>query len=93
MEVAGLAKFTAYCNKAIKVVFDDRTIVRMVYGCDSIRLLTRLGEELLLNLKSPSVATQAMLQNYANYIRVAEEFFEWAFSSLEERQMRELEAT
>ena len=59
--MAGLAKFTAYCNKAIKVVFEDRTIVRMVYGCDSIRLLTRLGEELLLNLKSPSVATQAML--------------------------------
>jgi len=30
MEVPGLAKFTAYCNKAVRVVFEDRTIVRLM---------------------------------------------------------------
>ncbi len=29
IQVKGLATFTAFQNKAIKVVFDDRTIVRM----------------------------------------------------------------
>ena len=32
MHVKGLASFTAYANRAIKVVFDDRTIVRMQQG-------------------------------------------------------------
>lgn len=32
MEVNGLARFTAYANHAIKVHFDDRTIVRMQKG-------------------------------------------------------------
>ena len=32
MEIDGLAKFTAYCNKQVKVVFEDRTIIRMIYG-------------------------------------------------------------
>ena len=50
MEVQNLAKFTAYCNKSIKVVFEDRTIVRMMQGCESIRILTRLGEEVIINL-------------------------------------------
>jgi hypothetical protein len=53
MEVANLAKFTAYCNKSIKVVFEDRTIVRMMHGCESIRILTRLGEEVIINLNKP----------------------------------------
>jgi hypothetical protein len=45
VEVEGLAKFTAYRNKAVKVAFEDRTIVRL--GLGSIRVLTRLGEELV----------------------------------------------
>jgi hypothetical protein len=53
MEVTGLAKFTAYCNKVVKVVFEDRTIVRMMQGCESARILTRLGEEIILNLYLP----------------------------------------
>ena len=48
MEVAGLAKFTAYCNKAVRVVFEDRTIVRLMQGCEAARIfsnsnLTYLG--------------------------------------------------
>lgn len=32
LSVKGLATFTAFENKAIKVVFDDRTIIRMQQG-------------------------------------------------------------
>jgi len=32
LSVKGLGSFTAYANKAIKVVFDDRTIIRMQDG-------------------------------------------------------------
>ena len=82
MEVAGLAKFTAYTNKAIKVVFEDRTIVRMMQGCDAVRILTRLGEEVLINLRKQNYQNPShftLMQEYANYLRVAEEFYEWAF--------------
>lgn len=89
MEIEGLARFTAYTNKAVKVVFDDRTIVRMIYGCSTIRLLTRLGEELMLNIQQPSSAGQALLHEYRNYITVSEEFFTWAFQTPQERQEKE----
>jgi hypothetical protein len=32
LSVKGLATFTAFANKAVKVVFDDRTIIRMQHG-------------------------------------------------------------
>jgi hypothetical protein len=92
MEVKGLAHFTAYCNKAIKVVFEDRTIVRMIYGSDVVRILTKLGEEVLVNLRKPKhhhAAAFSLVQEYHNYIKVAEEFFEWAFSSPEQRALKE----
>lgn len=53
LEVDGLARFTAYCNRSIKVAFEDRTILRVAEGCDSIRVLNRLGEEMLINLNKP----------------------------------------
>ena len=33
LQMEGLAKFIAYGNRAIKVVFEDRTIVRLREGC------------------------------------------------------------
>lgn len=86
MEVAGLAKFTAYCNKSVKVVFEDRTIVRMVHGCENVRLLTRLGEEIMVNMNKQH---PLLIKEYINYIKVAEEFFEWAFLTHEERLRKE----
>ena len=94
MEVAGLARFTAFCNKSIKVVFEDRTIVRMMLGCEAVRILTRLGEEVIINLNKPkyhNTAHFSLVAEYQNYIKVAEEFFTWAFSSIEERTQREIE--
>lgn len=52
LEVKGLATFTAFENSSIKVVFDDRTIVRMQAGLEIIRILSRLGEELVFNVQS-----------------------------------------
>lgn len=45
----GLATFYAYTNRSVKAVFEDRTIVRMIEGCDSIRILNRRAEEITLN--------------------------------------------
>jgi hypothetical protein len=64
MEVKGLAQFTAYYNKAVKVVFEDRTIVRMMQKCDIVKVLTRKGDEMFFNVKSPNVA----YYDYKNYI-------------------------
>ena len=92
MEVPGLTKFTAYCNKAVRVVFEDRTIVRLMQGCEAARILTRLGEEIILNLSKPKIPNPAMfslIQEYSNYLKVAEEFFEWVFSSPEQRSQKE----
>jgi hypothetical protein len=43
LEIEGLGRFEAYCNRSAKVIFDDRTILRMADKCESVRLLTRLG--------------------------------------------------
>ena len=52
MSVQGLARFTAYDNFAIKVLFEDRTIVRMQKGHDTVKILSSSGEELLFSLNS-----------------------------------------
>ena len=52
MEVNGLARFTAYANRAIKVHFDDRTIVRMQKGQDVVKVLSARGDEHVFNLGS-----------------------------------------
>jgi hypothetical protein len=52
LQVKGLATFTAFENKAIKVVFEDRTIVRMQLGQELIKVLSKNGEELVFNVHS-----------------------------------------
>jgi hypothetical protein len=85
MEVKDLGHFTAYTNKAIKAAFNDRTIVRIMKDCRIIRVLNRKGDELLFNLDHPSGAIDA----YKEYIKVAQEFFEWCFLSEEEKKTKE----
>jgi len=54
--------------------------------------LTRLGEEIILNLSKPKIPNPAMfslIQEYSNYLKVAEEFFEWVFSSPDQRSQKE----
>ena len=40
-------------------MFEDRTIVRMMHGVESIRILTRLGEEVIINLNKPKYHNSA----------------------------------
>ena len=67
MEIQGLAKFTAFSNFAIKVLFDDRTIVRMQKGYDVVKILSSQGEELVFNLNSIA-RNQLAQKKYQNYI-------------------------
>jgi hypothetical protein len=64
MEVKGLAQFTSYYNKAIKVVFEDRTIVRMMQKSDIVWVLSIKGDEMFFNVKRPNVA----YYDYQKYI-------------------------
>ena len=77
MTVADLGEFKAYANGAIKVVFQDRTIVRLMKDCPIIRVLTRRGDELLFNFNHPNPAQK----EYQDYIQVAQEFFDHCFLS------------
>ena len=54
MEVNGLGHFTAYANHAIKVHFNDRTIVCMQKGQEVVKVLSSRGEEFVFNLRSIS---------------------------------------
>ena len=81
-----LARFTAYANKAIKIVFNDRTIVRAMLGCPIVKILNRKGDELLLNYEHPN---HSLMSEYSEYLRVSEEYLSWAFLSEQERQVYE----
>jgi hypothetical protein len=52
MEVPNLATFYAYANESIKVLFTDRTILRMQKNCDAIRILDRSGQEMVFNVRT-----------------------------------------
>jgi hypothetical protein len=51
-------------------------------------MLNKKGDEVQINIKKP---IPVLMHEYANYIRVSEEFYEWAFSTLEERRRKEEE--
>jgi hypothetical protein len=51
-KVEGLANFYAYANGAIKVIFVDRTILRMQKGSDALRILDCKGNELVFSLST-----------------------------------------
>ena len=84
LEVPNLATFYAYGNDSIKVVFTDRTILRMQKNCEAVRILDRMGHEMVFNIRTFQRCEVAM-KEYANYVTVAMEFFEWAFTPDEER--------
>jgi hypothetical protein len=83
LQVKGLATFTAFENRAIKVVFDDRTIVRMQQGQELIKLLSKTGEELVFNIHTLA-RNQSITRECQNYVQVATEFLDWVFLTSEE---------
>eukprot|EP00347_Sterkiella_histriomuscorum_P020126 403339009 len=87
MRVEGLAHFIAYSNKSIKVQFDDRTILRMQLNSNILRILSKSGQEVTLNLSKPNI----LFNDYRNYIKVADEFYEWCFTTQEQRAVKDAE--
>ena len=83
MQVQGLGSFTAYANYAIKVHFDDRTIVRMQKGQQVVKILSAKGDEYVFNIGSIA-RNQLAQRQFQNYIQVAMEFFDWVFLTKEE---------
>lgn len=83
MQVQGLGGFTAYANCAIKVHFDDRTIVRMQKGQQVVKILSAKGDEYVFNIGSIA-RNQLAQRQFQNYIQVAMEFFDWVFLTKEE---------
>ena len=92
MEVAGLANFTAYANHAIKVHFNDRTILRMQKGQDVVKILSARGEEFVFNISSIA-RNQIAQRQFQNYVQVAMEFFDWVFLTKEEQDERIIRET
>lgn len=75
VKIENLGHFTAYSNKHIKALFDDRTIVRVFEGCKMAKILNKMGEELYVNLERKNLVTE----EYASYLKVVNEFFDWVF--------------
>lgn len=84
MKVDGLASFTAYTNRSIKVRFEDRTVLRMKQGNDHIRILNAKGEELTLSLGGVA-RSYSLIKDFQNYIQVGSEFLEWVYLTKEEK--------
>lgn len=68
------------------MVFEDRTLLRLSDKSDVVRLLNKRGEEVVFNLKKE---TSHLQKEYGNYVKVGEDFFEWAFSTPEQRALKE----
>lgn len=81
-----LGTFTAYSNKAIKVIFNDRTIVRAMLECPIVKILNRKGDELLINYEHPN---QVLINEYQEYLRVSQEYLGWVFLTNEQREQKE----
>ena len=69
----------AYGDRSVKGMFEDRTIVRMREGREMVLILDRSGREIAINLNKPN----SLFHEYKNYVKVTQEFFEWAFLSAE----------
>ena len=78
-EVEGVGLFTAYNDKSIRVLFEDRTCVR-VYRDFSITGIDRKGNISKLSLDSP--------YGFENYIPVCVEFYDFVFTSESDKQKR-----
>ena len=78
IEMKDLGLFTAYKNKSVKAKFNDRTIIRLMSDCEIIRILNCRGDELLFNIQHPN---QSLFNEYGQYIKLTQEFLEYAFMS------------
>lgn len=78
-EVEGVGTFIAYNDKSIRVLFEDRTLIR-VYSDFTVSALSRNGESARFTLENP--------YGFESYIPVCVEFYNWAFLSQTEQVRR-----
>jgi len=67
----------------VKAKFNDRTIIRLMSDCEIIRILNSRGDELLFNIQHPN---QSLFNEYGQYIKLTQEFLEYAFMSEKDRK-------
>lgn len=79
-EIEGVGVFTAYNDRSIRVLFEDRTVIR-IYLDLTVSAITRSGEMVKLSLENP--------YNFEQYIPICIEFYDWAFTSHSEKLRRE----
>ena len=82
-EVEELGSFIAYNDKSIRVLFNDRTLIR-IYSDFTVSAISRSGEAARFSLENPF--------GFENYIPVCVEFYNWAFMSQADQTKRANEA-
>ena len=65
----GVGQFTAYNDKSVRILFEDRTLIRLQPDM-SVNLITRSGEIMKLSLEKP--------REFGGYVQAAAEFYAWA---------------
>jgi hypothetical protein len=78
-EVEGVGSFIAYNDRSIRVLFEDRTCIR-IYSDFSVSAISRSGESARFTLENPF--------GFESYIPVCVEFYNWAFLSHTEQGKR-----
>ena len=73
----GLGHFTAFRNRSIKVIFEDRTVLRLSDGQTEARVLTRSGDSLSVPLSNPV--------GFEKHVSAAQDFLVYAYASPAER--------
>jgi len=68
----GYGFFEAYKNKSIKVVFTDRTVLRINFGQDVAQILTKNAERVEVRLDRPN--------DFKDYVKIACEYYENVFT-------------
>lgn len=80
-QITEMGTFTAYNDHSIKVKFSDRTMLRLKKGSPIVKILDPLGESHSLHIERPS--------QFLDHIRSAMEFYQWAYSTPEQRHEQE----
>jgi hypothetical protein len=78
-EVENVGAFTAYNDRSIRVLFEDRTCIR-IYSDFSVSAISRSGESARFSLENP--------YGFEIYIPVCIEFYNWAFLTPSEQGKR-----
>ena len=72
--------FEAFKNRSIKVVFKDRTVLRINFAEEFASILTRLGDQIRIRVDSP--------QEFEYYVHVALEYYDDVFMDAQSKLQR-----